>query len=440
MTIHSAPRPTFLWIVALAFFASALSPAAAEVLVDGVPLPSDVTATVNADPQPDVHKRLSGAWVGSWGDTLKHILVVERISDSGEASVVYAVGDLASAGIKRSWNRYKASVSGDTLIISSGFTAAYKLVGDTLRAEFERGSTRGRAIMSKADIATLLASGEHIAWSKRQVEFLNTDLVENGKPIRLEVVLFKPDGDGPFPLVVFNHGSTGSGTIRERFTRTWWNFGLAEFFLDKGWMIAFPQRRGRGRSDGLYDEGFAPLRANGYSCDSTRSLPGADRALTDIEAAVSALLRRSDVSHQAILIGGNSRGGALSVAYSGKHPDQVLGVINFVGGWISEGCGHADQINKTIFQQGASYGLPTLWLYGKDDRYYSIAHSRSNFEAFQKAGGKGTFVEFDVGVINGHDLIANPALWKSAVSDYLHDVRGGLVRPTPIPRRHRPKR
>ncbi|MPZ35188.1 MAG: alpha/beta fold hydrolase [Rhodospirillales bacterium] len=277
--------------------------------------------------------------------------------------------------------------------------------------------------MSRVEIATLLAAEEHITWSRRQVEFLNTNLVENGKPVRLETVLFKPAGDGPFPLVVFNHGSTGSGKLPERFTRTSWNFGLAEFFLDRGWMIAFPQRRGRGRSDGLYDEGFAPLRANGYSCDPARSLLGADRALEDIEAAVRALLRRPDVSRHAILIGGNSRGGILSVAYAGKHPEQILGVINFVGGWVGEGCGNADQINQTLFQRGASYGLPTLWLYGKDDKYYSIAHSRSNFEAYRRAGGKGTLLEFNVGVIDGHDLIADPSLWKPTIGEYLDSIR-----------------
>lgn len=409
------------WLAVVALGALAPSPVRAEVLVDGVPLPSDAAVTASAGSA--VSERFSGAWVGAWGDTLKHILIVERVSDQGEASVIYAVGDLASAGVVRSWKRYKATATGDALTISAGFTATYKPVGHTLRAEFERGTSRGRAIMSKVDIATLLAAGEPITWSKRRVEFLDTDLVDDGKPVRLEVVLFKPEGEGPFPLVVFNHGSTGSGKQPERFTRTSWNFGLAEYFLDKGWMIAFPQRRGRGRSDGLYDEGFAPLRANGYSCDPARSLPGADRALDDIQAAVAALLRRPDVARGAILMGGNSRGGILSVAYAGAHPRQILGVINFVGGWVGEGCGNADQINQALFRRGADYGRPTLWLYGKDDMYYSIAHSRSNFEAYRRGGGKGDFVEFDAGVLDGHDVVANPSLWKLKISEYLQDVR-----------------
>jgi hypothetical protein len=90
--------------------------------------------------------------------------------------------------------------------------------------------------------------------------------------------------------------------------QTWWVPEIADFLVDRGWLVAFPQRRGRGRSDGLYDEGFAADRTQGYSCDPNRSLPGADRALTDIGAAIEALRRRADVAGASILIGGVSRG------------------------------------------------------------------------------------------------------------------------------------
>jgi dipeptidyl aminopeptidase/acylaminoacyl peptidase len=34
-----------------------------------------------------------------------------------------------------------------------------------------------------------------------------------------------------------------------------------------------------------------------------------------------------------VVIGGQSRGGILSIAYAGQRPEQVKGVVNFVGGW-----------------------------------------------------------------------------------------------------------
>jgi len=58
-------------------------------------------------------------------------------------------------------------------------------------------------------------------------------------------------------------------------------------------------------------------------------------ALTNIDAAIAVLRRRQDVAPGPVLIGGQSRGGVLSVAYAGMHPEQTLGVINFVGGWVS---------------------------------------------------------------------------------------------------------
>ena len=49
---------------------------------------------------------------------------------------------------------------------------------------------------------------------------IDPDLRENGKPVQLEVAVFKPNGAGPFPLLVFNHGSTGDGKDSELFGLT----------------------------------------------------------------------------------------------------------------------------------------------------------------------------------------------------------------------------
>jgi pimeloyl-ACP methyl ester carboxylesterase len=94
-----------------------------------------------------------------------------------------------------------------------------------------------------------------------------------------------------------------------------------------------PARRGRGGSGGEYDEGFEVVPALGYACDPSRAIPGADRALRDIEAAMAAILAMPFVDRDRVVIGGQSRGGILSVADAGLHPEQLKGVINFVGGW-----------------------------------------------------------------------------------------------------------
>lgn len=399
------------------------SACADDRLVDGVPLPSDAAIETGSSAT-DVQRQWRGVWIGAWGGTLKHILVVEAIAEDGSARVVYAIGANPSLGIKPNWQRFAGTVSGRTLTVSGkSFSASYELTpGVGLKALYRRGDSVARASMTRADLAALMQPDAVVAWTRGKSEFLQTGLFEDGRPVRLEVVFFKPEGAGPFPLAVINHGSTGGGRNPALFPLTWSDSNLAEFLNEHGWLVAFPQRRGRGKSDGLYDEGFSEPRSFGYTCEAETSLRGADRALGDIEAAITALRRRSDVAPAPILIGGQSRGGLLAVAYAGLHPAEVSGVINFVGGWLGEGCPTAVLVNHTLFERGARYPRPTLWLYGRSDTFYSIGHSRDNFAAFEKAGGQGSFLEFDVPPGKGHFVIGDPDLWSGPIENYLRSL------------------
>ncbi|MFG3593932.1 alpha/beta hydrolase family protein [Bradyrhizobium sp. RDI18] len=325
----------------LAFLTLSQSVSAADLLVDGVPLPSD--ATVAAATPAGAFESWKHVWAGLWGDRLKHILLVESVSEDGAARVVYALGDDSRAGRQRRWRRFEGTVSARMLnVMGEGFSATYEMAeSGGLKAHFKRGNIISSADMNRADFASLTRENAVVAWTRGKSEFLQTDLIEDGKPIRLEAVIFRPTGAGPFPLTVINHGSTGGGVILP--TETWFSSDLANFLNDRGWIVAFPQRRGRGKSDGLYDEG--------YACNVDMSLRGADRALADINAAISALRRRQDVAPTPILIGGQSRGGVLSIAYAGLHPEQVAGVVNFVGGWARESCFVASTVNHSLFER-----------------------------------------------------------------------------------------
>jgi dienelactone hydrolase len=271
-------------------------------------------------------------------------------------------------------------------------------------------------------IAALCWSVVAIAQSAEPAtEFIATRLVEDGKPVRLKLLVYKPAGSGPFPTVVFNHGSTGSGSNPADFVEAWSSPTAAEWFVKRGWLVLFPQRRGRGGSDGRYDEGFEPDRS-GYSCDPVHSLPGVDHAMADLDEVMAHVQARPDVANGRLLLAGQSRGGILSIAYAGVHPGDFVGVVNFVGGWMA-GCPGAVQINTTTFKRGAAFPRPTLWLYGESDPYYSIPFSRANFDAFVAAGGKGKFVSYVVpGEDQGHRVQRHPALWSDELDRYLDTV------------------
>lgn len=263
------------------------------------------------------------------------------------------------------------------------------------------------------------------AFAVRSTVRAPTQFVEAGAAVTLEVVIYRPDGPGPFPAVMFHHGSTGNGDDPSQFRLTYTSEAIAKFFADRGWLVAFPQRRGRGASDGLYDEGFTPDRSR-YSCLATPSLAGFERALLDVDAAVEYLASRSDVDATRMLSAGTSRGGILAVVHAAQRPDLFDGAINFVGGWLGEGCQDALVVNRPTFMRAGAYPRPTIWLYGDNDTFYSLAHSRGNFDAFIAAGGRGSFRIYTRAVgLNGHFIVNDAALWTGDLDAFLASIGGG---------------
>jgi dienelactone hydrolase len=255
-----------------------------------------------------------------------------------------------------------------------------------------------------------------------ETERADTPFVDGGDPVSLEVLLLKPLTGSSFPTIVFHHGSTGNGSDPSLFDITFASKSITRYFVNRGWMVAFPQRRGRGKSGGLYDEGFKPDRS-GYSCAADLALGGAAHALEDLDAITDWIRNRADVDTTRMLIGGTSRGGILSVAHIAARPDAYLGAINFVGGWIAEGCGDHRTINRKLFIDSAAFPGQSLWLYGEDDSFYSLSYSRRNYDAFTAAGGQGTLNELQRAPgLNGHFIINDLELWQDSVDGFL----GGL--------------
>lgn len=234
---------------------------------------------------------------------------------------------------------------------------------------------------------------------------------------RLEVVAAKPTGKGPFPTLVFNHGSTGRGQNKALYSRTVAPAVIADYFVARGWMTLFPQRRGRGKSGGLYGEGLAE-DGSGYSCDAEIAIAGFERAVADVDAVVDHLSYRTDVDQLRLVIGGVSRGGILAIAYAGMRSKTFRGCINFNGGWLGQACPNHEFVNPSLFERGASAEIPSLWLHGSRDQYYRIEHCRGNFERFLASGGEGKFVAAPM----GHALMFKPALGAEHVDQYLLDV------------------
>lgn len=414
------------WMLGLILVSSTVSAQTAwpEYMREFFPAPSEsevaaeLPSSVSALPRDTSLSPALSRWSGTWnGWSCRDALCDSRIAIYN-LTPTGAVVDYAAASASQKVNDHvEAHFVGNELQMRLRTGARLSL---RLRAD---GDMEMSLWKSDGQLLSLGILSRSPAPYLRQVEWIATPWVESRQEVRLELIIHRPRGPGPFPTIVMNHGSTGIGNRPEWFKRPWASPQLSAFFVARGWQVVYPQRRGRGQSDGLYDEGLEKDRSR-YSCNATLATAGAEHAMADLEVAMTHTIARPDVDAKRIVIGGVSRGGILATAYAGTHPEQVQGVINFVGGWVGTGCADAAMVNSALFARGAAFSRPSLWIYGEGDPYYSVEHSRSNFEAFRSAGGKGRFIVLrPARGLDGHSVFLQSSLWAEVLETYLPSVR-----------------
>ncbi|PSU36064.1 alpha/beta hydrolase family protein [Photobacterium lutimaris] len=248
-------------------------------------------------------------------------------------------------------------------------------------------------------------------------ESVKVPFADNSLPgksnISLEATVYKPAGKGPFPTVIFNHGSTGPYVIPQDYTINPWGFG--RYLVSKNIALIIPMRRGRGKSEGSYNEL--------YTCDREGINKGVDYAVKSVDATYTYLMNQPWVDKEKVLLSGNSRGGILSLVYASEHPEAFSGVINFSGGWVGDVCNNNSQSkNIEIFEDVAKkLKIPTLFIYGHNDPYYSDTTIESFVTAYEQAGGQVYFKFYQLGAdVSGHDVFYNYGhLWSYVVDNYL---------------------
>lgn len=241
-------------------------------------------------------------------------------------------------------------------------------------------------------------------------------------PIKLEATLYKPDGEGRFPLVIYNHGSTGPGDVPADHTDNPW--GLGQYLLRKNIALLVPMRRGRGKSEGRYLES--------YECSLRTSREGIRYASESLDAVYAYLSTQPWVDMRKIVLTGTSRGGMLSVVYAAEHPGSAVGAVNFVGGWMGDGCVAKIQVdvNAVLFAEaGKKATVPNLFLYATRDPYYTSTRLADYADAFRNAGGVVDFKLYEMDASsNGHALFwVHWRMWMDEFDAFL--VRTGMWKP-----------
>src|SRR5256885_11068059 len=111
--------------------------------------------------------------------------------------------------------------------------------------------------------------------------------------LTLHGVLFKPPGDGPFPAIVYNHGSAAGMLSQQAFD------ALGPVFAGRGWIFFGPYRRGQGlsASAGPYigDQIAAAQKKGGISPGAAALVPLLETEHPNDQLAAPARLWKQDL-------------------------------------------------------------------------------------------------------------------------------------------------
>ncbi|WP_028450123.1 alpha/beta hydrolase family protein [Chitinibacter tainanensis] len=214
--------------------------------------------------------------------------------------------------------------------------------------------------------------------------------------IELETTLYKPNGPGPFPLLVINHGKDLGETSlqsRSRFP------ALAKEFLKRGYIVALPMRRGFSKSGGSYTMDN-PCGITQYLRDSA----------DDVTKVIELLRARTDVDGQRILVIGQSLGGFVSLAQAERSDAGVKAIISIAGGiyWPEEFnniCDLQAVRDETYTNLGLNAKVDSLWFHGENDPYNPAGIFSKLHERYQAAGGRAVFIRYDTPQYATHGLL-----------------------------------
>ena len=217
-------------------------------------------------------------------------------------------------------------------------------------------------------------------------------LVPSPEPdLAAHAVLFRPPGNGPFPLALIAHASTENALRRAQMPQPEYR-ALAAWLVARGFAVLVPERPGHGATGGRY------LEDQGGCDDANYSRAG--YATADSIAAASTWLRTQPfVRRDGSVIIGHSAGGWGALAMAGENSKGISAIIVFAPGRGGRANDLPNQVcaPQTLMASAAEFGLdaevPVTWLVAANDSYFPPDLSRQLADAFRQGGDK---VEFRV--------------------------------------------
>jgi dienelactone hydrolase len=256
----------------------------------------------------------------------------------------------------------------------------------------------------------------------------------------LRATVFRPKDDAPLPsghtpistgpvrrpLVIINHGTDEQTRHAVAMPVFYW---LSRWFVERGYAVVLPQRRGHGATGG-------PLAEGGDYCRDPQHHRAGSTAASDIAAVLAFMREQPFVDPDETVVVGISTGGWASLALAARNPPGLKKVVNIAGGRGGHAfgqrgkvCGEARLI-ESAGKFGATAKVPTLWLYSSNDSYFGPELATNMATAYQTAGGPAELHVLPAYGDDGHGIADDRAgwnLWGPTLERFLKDDGAPIV-------------
>jgi dienelactone hydrolase len=228
-------------------------------------------------------------------------------------------------------------------------------------------------------------------------------------PVTLLMTVYTPDGPGPFPLAVMNHGSTGSmpPDQQPRYHLTF----SAYYFLSRGYAVALPMMRGYAGSGGHF---------HAHGCDDVAT--GLEAA-KDIRAVIDYMKQQPYVDGSRIIVAGQSFGGWNALSTGALDIPGVKGGVSFAGGMKASDCNDPDDaLVKAAGKLGTRVSIPSIWFFGDNDALFAPQVWHAMYNHYTAEGAPAELVAYGTFGTNSHNLLGSGEglhLWVPKLDAFL---------------------
>jgi dienelactone hydrolase len=245
--------------------------------------------------------------------------------------------------------------------------------------------------------------------------------------------MIRPAGEGPFPLLVMNHGVSLDPKERSYFPAIEFR-DAALWFAKQGYVVVAPVRPGYGATAiEIPERALFGLFFSGVGDCSDANFRDAGLAIASLDNwVIDYMSTQPFIKGDDVVVVGQSGGGWGAIALASQNPNSVRAMIAFEAGRGGHFNGKPnnncapDRLVEATAQFGRTARIPMLWIYVHNDSYFGPELSMRMASAFQSAGGN---VEYhllpDFGE-DGHFFVDHAdavRIWAPLVSKFLEKHR-----------------